>query len=122
LTVDSPAPRFPLLAIETRRAGIEIAARFSIDEEPVAEDSDCFEPVMLAHGDLRVEVRSTPLAQVTGCVLLRDDGAEIPFTPPPGSHAARLDALARDHPVLYASRPSWSHSSSSASSSACLGS
>jgi len=93
-----------LLRIETRRAGIETAARFSIDEQQVAGSRNWFEPVTLTHDDLTVDVRSTWLGQVTGCALVRDDGARIPFTPPTGSHAARLDELASEHPVLYASR------------------
>lgn len=55
------------------------------------------------HGGLKVEVRSTWPGQVAGCVLLRDDGAEIPFTPQPGSHAGRLKEVVHDHPVLHAS-------------------
>jgi len=93
-----------LLRIETRRAGIETAARFSIDEQQVAGSRNWFEPVTLTHDDLTVDVRSTWLGQVTGCALVRDDDARIPFTPPTGSHAARLDELASEHPVLYASR------------------
>lgn len=37
-------------------------------------------------------------------MLVRNDGTVIPFTPPPGSHAARLGNLARQHPVHYAAR------------------
>lgn len=92
------------LAVETRRAGIETAARLWIDDRQVAEGRNWFEPVKLTHDSLTVEVRSTWLGQVTGRVLVRDDGTRIPFTPPPGSHAARLETLANEHPVLYVSR------------------
>lgn len=50
--------------------------------------------------------------QIARCVLLEErdnhesqaDGAGIVFTPPPGSHAARLAQFQREHPALYAAR------------------
>lgn len=93
-----------LLMVDARRSGIETGVRLFINDVPVVEGKNWFEPVRLTHDDLIVEVRSTWIGQVTGCVLMRHDGAEIRFTPPHGSHAARLENLARDHPILYASR------------------
>lgn len=92
------------LAVETGRSGLETVARLIVNGKPVAEGKNWIEPIRLNEGDLTVDVRSTWLGQVTGCWLIQDDEARIPFTPPAGSHAARLEELASEHPVLYASR------------------
>ncbi len=93
-----------LLVAETRRVGVEIDVRLSIGGKEVAAGRNWLEPVRLAHHDFIVEVRFTWLGQVTGVALVLHDESEIPFTPPPGSFAARLQALAVDYPALYASR------------------
>lgn len=97
------------LQVATGRDGIATTARLFVDGDAVAEGKNWWEPVTITYGSLTVRVRSNLIAQVLGCALVVDpktnDGdPAFPFTPPPGSRAAKLDDLARRHPTLYASR------------------
>ncbi len=79
-----------------------------VDGEPVAtDDVGYWGSTVLEHEDLHVKAEWGPLDQLERVRLLRgdDDGGDetagLDFVPPPGSRAARREALRRDHPVRF---------------------
>ncbi|MFD0905834.1 hypothetical protein [Actinomadura sediminis] len=113
-----------LLEAETRRDGRRRTVRLYVDGVPAGEASG-FNPVTVPFGDAAVRAVFDAVGLVDGqaarCELVprggdregAEDGDEpaaetarkgVPFTPPEGTRAARREALARAHPVLYASR------------------
>lgn len=115
-----------LLEAETSRAGWERCVRLYVDGEPAGEASG-FNPVTVPFGDAAVRAVFDAVGLVDGqaarCELVpraqekgedsetggeesgdEPDGKGVRFRPPEGSRAARREALARAHPVLYASR------------------
>lgn len=99
------------IEVEATRRGLATGGRLFVDGEPVDERETWFEPVRLAGGGVEVVVRRKPFGPASATLTVpagegEEDGdaAEIPFAPPPGSPAARLETLAREHPRLYAAR------------------
>lgn len=99
------------LEVEATRRGLATTARLFVDGTPVDERGTWFEPARLTGGGVEVTVRWTSLGPATATLTVpaaegKPDGDEaaIPFAPPPGSLAAKLETLAREHPRLYASR------------------
>lgn len=125
-----PAGRWTLdhgghrLEVETGRDGWNRFARLYVDGEPAAETTTDALKATLTHGEASVAVAFDVLGLLDGqaarCDLAppapgktEDGGAggakaasqpSEPFEPPGGTRAARREALARAHPVLYASR------------------
>lgn len=106
-TLEHAGHRFEVEPVE---GGPGYLARLFIDGELKAEQRARDERVQLQAGDFTVRVRWGGLGQVKQCVLVgraRGEGQEVQavsFEPPPGSRAARLAKLQREHPVFYASR------------------
>lgn len=100
-----------LLEVEAARRGLATSARLFVDGNQVDERTTWFEPARLRGGGVEVAVRWRLLGPATASATVpaaesETDGDEagIPFAPPPGSLAAKLETLAREHPGLYASR------------------
>lgn len=113
----SPPGRYRLhhdgrrLEVEATRRRLATSARLFVDGTRVDEAKTSFEPVRLTGGGVEVAVRWRLLGPATATLTIPaaegetdGDGAGIPFAPPPGSLAAKLDALAAEHPHLYAAR------------------
>ncbi len=98
------------LEIEPVEVGFGYLARLFIDGELRAEQKARNERAQLQADNFTVLIRWGSFGQVTQCVLVGlPDGEEghryeVPFEPPPGTHAARLAKLEREQPELYASR------------------
>ncbi|MEV5831775.1 hypothetical protein AB0L25_40050 [Spirillospora sp. NPDC052242] len=120
-----------LLEAETSLAGWRRCVRLYVDSAPAGEASG-FNPVAVPFGDAEVRAVFDPVGLVDGqaarCELVpraqeggedaedgeksgdesdgsdEADGKGVRFAPPEGSRAARREALARAHPVLFASR------------------
>lgn len=115
ITPDSP--RFTLdhdgrhFEVESESAGLHTIARLYVDGKRVDEQKGMDKRLQLAGGGLSVAVEFNWLGQISEILALPDDVdssrmAEegIAFAAPPGSRAARLETLRREHPVLYAAR------------------
>jgi hypothetical protein len=72
-------------------------------EEVDRQVAGYWETSTLTHDDLRVEVRWGPRNTIVSSRLLGDDHP-VPLVPPPGSWAAKREALARDHPTQFVVR------------------
>lgn len=99
------------LEVESIEVGFGYLARLFVDGELKAEQKARNERAQLQAGNVTVLVRWGNFGQVKRCVLVQqlhngEEGQvqEVPFAPPPGTHAARLAKLERERPVLYASR------------------
>lgn len=101
-------------AIETHSGEGPRLSRLHADGEQVDEQGAAYwEKARLSHGEVTFEVAWGPTNKVKDCVLVEKilmDGTDGPteerteLDPPPGTPAARLAALKRDRPGLYASR------------------
>jgi hypothetical protein len=99
------------LEVEASRDGLNTKAQLYVDGELVDESETSFEANRL-HGDsVEVTVQWRLFGGVKSCLAtpLDADGkkkanADIPFTPPAGTFAAKLDDFGNRHPTLYASR------------------
>jgi hypothetical protein len=100
-----------LFAVETESKGLRTVARLFVDGQQVDEQSSKDHRVLLTGSGLTVVVRLNILDNVSE-ILAVPAGTDprlaeeigMAFAPPPGSHAARMEALKRRHPVLYAAR------------------
>ena len=98
-------------AVETASAGMQTVARLFVDDQQVDEQKGMDKSVHLEGGGLTVVVGLNWLGQVTR-ILAVPSGADpktaeeqgMVFAAPAGSHAARVEELQRNHPVLYSAR------------------
>lgn len=100
-----------LLEVESPFAGLARVGRLFVDGKQVDERKVWFESARLSGGGVSVIVDWTLLNQVTRCVAIpagtdekAESEVEIPFQPPVGSYADRMQDLERVHPSFYASR------------------
>jgi len=100
-----------LLEVESPFTGLARVGRLFVDGKQVDERKVWFESARLTGGGVSVIVDWTLLNQMTRCIAIpagtdekAETKAEIPFQPPVGSYAARMEKLARERPHLYASR------------------
>lgn len=97
------------LELESEGAGLGNRARLFRDGELVAEQKVNGDRGSLEADGVTVKVRWNWVGGIKECVAVLDaaDGetpVELAFAPPPGSRAAKLEALASERPALYASR------------------
>jgi hypothetical protein len=99
------------LEVETVSAGLSTQGRLFVDGIQVDKKKSENQRIVLQGGGLTVVVRLNWLDQIVqilgvpqGADLKRADTEGIAFNPPPGSRAARLETLRREHPNLYAAR------------------
>ncbi|TYB41359.1 hypothetical protein [Actinomadura chibensis] len=126
----APAGRWTLvrdghrLEVETARVGWYRAVRLFVDGEPAGDATTDAMKAELPYGEMSVAVAFDLLGLVDGQAARCDlvpadhseasddgeddesdpDGGRVAFEPGAGTRAARREALARAHPVLYASR------------------
>lgn len=117
----APAGRWTLvrdghrLEVETDRDGWDRTVRLHVDGEAAGQVTSGAMKAALPYGDASVAVAFDVLGLVDGqaarCELVpvpaeegADDEEKAAFEPGEGTRAARREALARAHPVLYASR------------------
>lgn len=113
----SSTPRFALdhagrlYEVDARSVGLQTVVNLFVDGERIDEKQGMDRSIQLTGGDLNVvvflgfmgdivEVLAVPSGTDPGTV--KDEG--IAFTAPPGTRAARLEQMRREHPVLYAAR------------------
>ncbi len=95
--------------VDTVSAGLGAMGRLFIDGVPVDERKSAEQKIRLEGGGLVVVVRlnwldriSEILAVPLGTDPKRVDEEGLAFSPPAGSHAARMQTFKREHPALYA--------------------
>jgi hypothetical protein len=98
-------------SVATASAGLSTIGRLFVDGVQVDEQKSKDNAIHLNGGGLTVVVRLNWLDHVTQILAVpsgvdpkKVDEEGVAFAPPPGSHAARLERLRRDHPTLYAAR------------------
>lgn len=117
--MSSPDPASPVrwtldhdgrrLAVELASVGTRNRVRLFADGEQVAEQLSRSERATLSDAGVTVKVRWGWFGGIKECVAVLDaeadeKGVELAFTPPAGSRAAKLEALAAERPALYAAR------------------
>jgi len=99
------------LAVETHDAGLSTIGRLFVDGQQVDEQKNTDEAIVLNGGGLTVVVALTWMGKIKQILAVpagtdpkhaEEEG--IAFSPPVGSHAARMEELAREKPELYAAR------------------
>jgi hypothetical protein len=97
--------------VETSSAGLGSVGRLFVDGVQVDEEKSSSQKILLEGGGLVAVVRlnwldriSEILAVPAGTDPKRTDVEGMAFTPPPGSRAARIEKLKREHPNVYAAR------------------
>lgn len=98
-------------AVESGSTGLHTVARLFVAGQQVDEQKGMDKTIHLTGGALTVVVGLNWLGGVTEILAVprgtdprKADAEGIAFTPPPGSHAARMDELRRRQPLLYAAR------------------
>ncbi|ADB49920.1 hypothetical protein [Conexibacter woesei] len=97
------------IELESTTAGLGTVSRLFVDGEQVDEQRAKGDRATLTGGGVTVRVRFTWLGGVRECIAVLDaaegeQAVELAFSPPAGSRAEKLEALARERPALYASR------------------
>lgn len=97
--------------VETASAGLSTTGSLFVDGAQVDEQKSKNQKIVLEGGGLTVVVRLNWLDQVAQILAVpqgtdpkRADTEGIAFDPPPGSRAAKMHKLKREHPHVYAAR------------------
>ncbi len=93
---------YDVVAADERRESVLLADGVEVDREV----ADYWESSTLTGEAITIEVRWGPRNTIVSVVLTEPDGDadQLPLVPPPGSAAARREAFAREHPVLFVVR------------------
>jgi hypothetical protein len=97
--------------VETESAGFSTVGRLFVDDVQVDEQKSGDQKILPEGGGLTVVVRLNWLDHIreilavpSGTDPQKADTEGIAFEPPPGSRAARMEKVKREHPTLYAAR------------------
>ena len=97
--------------VHTRSAGLHTTGRLYVDGVLVDEQESEGQKIRLEGGGLVAVVKLNWLDRITEVLAVpsgtdpkRADAEGVAFAPAPGSRAARLEKLKREHPNLYAAR------------------